>query len=721
MLPGSQTRLGPYEITALLGSTGAGGEMYKATDTRLNRTVAIKLLNRPEAERLEGEARVIAALNNPYICSIYDIGTNYIVMEYVDGTALKSPLPLKECLRFATQLATALEAEHALGIVHRNLKPTNILVSRGNLKLLDFGHIALMSSSPGSSNPAMLTEADAAYISPEQAQGKPTDRRSDIFSFGAVLYEMLSGRRAFEGAGTRDVIDAIVRSEPRPLEAPAELEHIVRHCLRKDPASRFQSIEEVTHALKQVPIERPETQPSIAVLPFSNLSGQPDNDYFSAGLTEEIINALTQIPGLRVTARTSAFVFQKRERDIRKIAHTLGVQTVLEGSVRESGSRLRITAQLINSTDGYHLWSQAYDREKADVFAIQDDIAGAIARALLLRLYHRRTVNIQAYEAYLKARYYMWKLTPESFAKSRQYYEQAIALDPEFALAHCGYAEHYLARSLVGILPATEGMPAARANARKALDINPSLPEAHSVLATVATLYDFDRQEAERRFELSVAREAVASIVRICYAFYFLLPRGRADEAVRMLKRGLTEDPLNSTLHYMLGVALFESDRDAEACQEFEEALELDDHFIWAMAVLSMNYLSRDMNTDALAWAERAHSAMPWHAMPAGLYAGTLSKMGDTPRATRVLKQISDGQAYGAPYGLAVFHAVAGEIDAALHWLEKSIQQRYVSGVFQLLHSPLANRFSSSPGWPALVERSNLNQTILPTLREVAT
>jgi serine/threonine protein kinase/Tfp pilus assembly protein PilF len=712
----TQTRLGPYEIAALVG-TGEKGEVYRAIDTRLNRTVAIKLLHGPDIDRLEREARLVAALNNPYICGIYDIGDDYIVMEYVDGTPIKGPLPLKDCLRFATQIASALEAAHAQGLVHRDLKPANILVSRGSVKLLDFGHAMLPSSSPDVNDTLGFDEhlsGHAPYMSPEQAQGMPADRRSDIFSFGSILFEMLTGRHAFEGAAERDVINAIVRNEPRPLEAPPELERIVMHCLSKDPASRFQSIEEVKKALLQVPAEGPDVEPSIAVLPFTNLSGEKDNEYFSAGLSEEIINALTQIPGLRVTARTSAFAFPKRERDIRKIAQTLGVQTVLEGSVRESESRLRVTAQLINASDGYHLWSQVYDRQKAEVFAIQDDIAGAITKALHLRLYHRNTVSVQAYEVYLKARYYMWKLTPESFAKSRRCFEQAIALEPQFALAHSGFAEHHLARALVGIVPASEGMPAARFNARQALDINPSLPEAHSVLATVATLYDFDRREAERRFELAMAREAVASIVRICYAFYFLLPRGRTDEAVNTLKRGLTEDPLNPTLHYMLGVCLSESGRNGEACQEFEDALELDDHFMWAMAALAMNYLSRDLNAEALAWAERSHATIPWHAMAVGLYAGTLTRAGDSHRAIRVIRQISDGEAYGAPYGLTVYHAVIGDVDKALHWLEKSIEQRYVSGVFQLLHSPLGRLLSSSSRWPALVNQLNLNATILP-------
>jgi serine/threonine protein kinase/Tfp pilus assembly protein PilF len=705
-----RTRLGPYEIDALLG-TGGTGEVYKATDTRLNRNVAIKCLTGPDVDRLEREARVIATMNHPYICSIYDVGDDYLVMEYVEGDPIKGPLPLHECLNLGSQIATALEAAHSQGVVHRDLKPANILVSHGSVKLLDFGHAKQLASGPSDGDPETLAGTvlgTAAYMSPEQVQGQSVDARSDVFSFGVVLYELLSGKRAFDGDTVLDVLNAVVDTEPRPLETTPELQGIVMRCLNKAPAKRFQSMAEVREALTRVQIHKPKEHPSIAVLPFANLSGNKENDYFCEGLTEEIINQLAQIPGLRVTARTSVFVFQKRTEDIRKIAQTLDVQTVLEGSVRESGTRLRVTTQLINAADGYHLWSKGYDRKKADVFEIQDDIAGAIARSLQVRFYHGSTVSIPAYEAYLKARHHLWKLTPEGLAQSREYYEQAITLDPDFALAHSGYADYFLARAILGMVPAEEAMPAARASARKALDIDPSLPDAHAVLATVATLFDLDTFEAERRFGLANSSEAVSSAARVLYAYYYLLPRGRANDAVKELERGLRDDPLNATLHRVLGSCLDATGRTEDASRAFHEALELDEQSVQTMTLLAMDYWARAQPDEALAWAERAYSLTPWNPVPVGLYSGFLARGEEPARASRVLERLGDGRSYGAPLGLALFDVLVGNIDGAIGWVNKLIEQRHVAGVFHLLYSPLGKTLLSSNGWPALARMLQL-------------
>jgi eukaryotic-like serine/threonine-protein kinase len=710
---GLHTRLGPYEIEALLGAGGTG-EVYKAIDTRLNRNVAIKILNGPDMDRLEHEARVIATMNNPYICSIYDVGDHYLVMEYVEGNPIRGPLPLHECLSLAGQIATALEAAHSQGVVHRDLKPANILLSHGSLKLLDFGHAKQLGSSPSDldpETPAGTVVGTAAYMSPEQVQGKSVDARSDVFSFGVVLYEMLSGKRAFDGDAVLDVLNAVVHNEPRPLETTPEVQSIVTRCLNKDPTKRFQSMAEVKEALARVQIHKRKEHASIAVLPFANLSGDKENDYFCEGLTEEIINQLAQIPGLRVTARTSVFVFQNRTEDIRKIAKTLDVQTVLEGSVRESGIRLRVTSQLINAADGYHLWSKGFDREKTEVFEIQDEIAGAIARSLKLRLYHGSTLSIPAYEAYLKARHHLWRLTPEGLAQSREYYEQAIALDPEFALAHSGYADYFLARAILALVPADEAMPAARASARKALDIDPSLPDAHAVLATVAALFDLDAVEAERRFDLANSHEAASPATRILHAFYYLLPRGRAPEAVKELEQGLREDPLNGTLHRVLGICLRATGRTAEASQAFREAMELDARSVQTMTMLAMDYWTSGLTEDAFAWGERAYSLTPWNPMAVGLYSGMLARREEPVLAKKVLEDLGDGQTYGTALGLAVFDVLVGQIDSAMDRLNTLIQQRHVAGVFNLLYSPLGQSLISSQRWPALARILNVPAT----------
>jgi serine/threonine protein kinase len=320
-------KLGPYEITGRLGAGGMG-EVYKAKDTRLNRTVAIKRLKTAHHARFEQEARAIAALNHPNVCQIYDIGPDYLVLEYVEGEPLVSkrnpgPFAADEVVRMARQIAAALEEAHGRGIVHRDLKPDNILRTRSGVKVLDFG-LAKLADDDATKTLEGTVMGTAAYMSPEQAQGKPADARSDIFSFGAVLYEMLAGRRAFTGDSTAAVLGAVLNADPEPLKAPAALERIVQHCLRKAPTERFQTIAEVRKALEQFPTEPPEEQASIAVLPFANIGSDQAQEYFSDGLAAEIINLLAQTPGLKVIARTSAFAFRGKEQDVRTIAGTLG-------------------------------------------------------------------------------------------------------------------------------------------------------------------------------------------------------------------------------------------------------------------------------------------------------------------------------------------------------------------------------------------------------------
>jgi serine/threonine protein kinase len=362
-------KLGPYEILALVGNGGMG-EVYRARDPRLKRDVAIKVSAGQFSERFEREAQAIAALNHPHICQIYDVGPNYLVMEFLEGHALLSqeepgPLPLDRVLEYAAQICDALDAAHQKGTVHRDLKPANVLVARSGIKLLDFGLAKVARAAApeaaveGATQTMALTKDNAIlgtvhYMSPEQAESKPVDARSDIFSFGLVLYEMLGGCRAFDGESAVSIMAAILHKDPPPLDAPTEIQRVVSRCLAKQPNDRFQTIVDVKSALKKASTKTVEEQPSIVVLPFANLSADKENEYFSDGLAEEIINFLAQIPGLKVIARTSAFAFKGKTEDFRKIADTLGVTTILEGSVRRSGSRIRVTAQLINAQDGYH-------------------------------------------------------------------------------------------------------------------------------------------------------------------------------------------------------------------------------------------------------------------------------------------------------------------------------------------------------------------------------
>jgi eukaryotic-like serine/threonine-protein kinase len=389
------TRLGPYEILALLG-TGGMGEVWKARDTRLNRIVAVKRLTGQHSGRFEQEARAIAALNHPHICQIYDVGADYLVLEYVEGRTLADRLrggggpglPIEEALRLARQIAEGLEEAHRAGILHRDLKPGNVMVTtKGVAKLLDFGLATLVSADDDVTRTLDGTVlGTAAYMSPEQAEGRPLDARSDIFSFGTVLYEMLSGSRAFGGTTALQVMNAVVRDEPPPLQSSPALERIVRRCLEKSPGQRFQTMAEVRSALERpstAPLKPIEREPSVAVLPFANMSADKENEYFSDGLAEEIINVLANMPGLKVAGRTSSFFFRGKDVEFAEIGRTLNVDHILEGSVRKAGSRIRVTAQLVKVADGFHLWSERYDRELTDVFAVQDEITQAfVARSV---------------------------------------------------------------------------------------------------------------------------------------------------------------------------------------------------------------------------------------------------------------------------------------------------------------------------------------------------
>jgi serine/threonine-protein kinase len=696
------------------------GEVWKARDTRLGRIVAIKKVREQHSERFKQEARTIAALNHPYICQLHDIGPDYLVLEYVEGKSLSSPLPEREAVRLAIQIATALEAAHKKGIIHRDLKPANIMVTdEGSVKLLDFGLAKLYEKdASGSSLPTAdfpATQAGAvlgtvAYMSPEQAQGQPADARSDIFSFGLVLYEILSGRRAFSGDSNFAIMTAIVKEEPPPLQTSPSLEKIVRRCLAKQSSERFQSMSEIKTALEHVLQAKAtgssaEPQPSIAVLPFADMSAGKDNEWFSDGLAEEIINALTHIPGLRVIARTSAFAFKGKQEDIRRIAEALGVVNILEGSVRKAGNRIRVAAQLITAADGSHLWSERYDRDITDVFAMQDEIAAAIAGALQVKLSikkmagHRYEPNLAAHEAYLKARYHWGKIRPESQERCKEYLEQAIALDQNYALAHSSYAD-FLWVATTGYLPAHEAMPLVREEARMALDIDPSMPEAHAMLGIVAALYDYNWKEAERRFRLAMAHEPVPSRVRQLYSYCYLMPMGRIEEAVDQIGQQIKMDPFDIIGRIGLAVSLFNAGRLAEAQAEAHKVLGLEENHPWASGLLALIYARQGKWTEAAHFAEKESGMAPFII---GTLAGVLRQMGEVSRAEESIQKLMPGRTYGAPLGLAFYYLLCGETNKAADWLEKAIEQHHPQAICIALR-----QFQSSSRWAELAKLVNL-------------
>jgi serine/threonine-protein kinase len=718
-------RLGPYEILAPIGAGGMG-EVWKARDTRLNRLVALKMLKAEYAGRFKSEARAVAALNHPHVCQLYDIGPDYLVLEYVEGKPLKGPLAIEETVRLAIQIASGLEEAHNRGVLHRDLKPGNIMVTAaGAAKVLDFGlakmDYPLLSGDTFST--LVMTEPGAAagtpaYMSPEQAQGQHVDARSDIFSFGLVLYTMVSGRKPFSGETPFATLSALIEEEPPPLQAPPELQRIVVRCLAKQRADRFQSMAEVRSALQRIvskPEAKPEEEePSIAVLPFANMSGEKEQEYFSDGLAEEIINSLAQLPGLKVTARTSAFAFRSKEQDITKIAAELRVRTILEGSVRKAGNRIRVTVQLINAADGYHLWSQRYDRELEDVFAVQDEIATAIAGALQVKLAIQPAAlrsyrpKLPAYEAFLKARHQSMKFTAESLARCKEYLEEAIALDPGFALPHCDLAVYFRSLAMMGGMPAHAAMPRIRAAARRALEIDPSLPEPHAILGLVAAEYDYDWKEAGREMGLATLHDTLSPMVRFHYSYY-LIGVGRAGEAVLQMERALRDDPVNTFCCFTLSMCRCIAGQYEEAVAGFLQTQELDGNFAGAYGWLAFCYVSKGMFAEALPCVEKWHQILPGHLDCIGFLAGLLERVGQGRRAQELLQQLLPEE---AAVGRSHFHLLNGNIGEAADWMEKAIGERNPGVVYYVL-SPMAKALRESPRWPALAKMMHLPESVL--------
>jgi serine/threonine-protein kinase len=700
------------------------GEVWKARDTRLDRIVAIKCVSPAYAARFQQEARAIAALNHPHICQIHDVGSDYLVLEYVEGRTVQGPMTDAEAVRLAIQIAAALEAAHQRGILHRDLKPANVIVShsrsdsvsaRGmpNAKLLDFG---LAKSVAPDADVTQTVEGTIvgtlAYMSPEQAQGLPMDARSDVFSFGALLYEMLGGRRAFDGDTAAQILAAVLRDDPAPLQTSPAIDRIVRRCLAKDPADRFNTMTEVKTALEQLSAQPADGRPSIAVLPFADMSPGKENDYFGDGLAEEIINALGQVPGLKVIARTSAFAFKGQNTDVRQIAETLGVTNILEGSVRRSGNRLRVTAQLIAAADGSQLWSERFDRELADVFDVQDDITNAITAALKTRLSvepapRRHKPGMPAYDAYLRARYFLAKETPEALESSRRYLEEAIALDPGFALAHAWLSALYV--HLVGftLRPARETIPLVRAHAQRAVELEPSLSEAHTMLGVVAAAHDYNWTEAARCFRLAMARDPIPSLTRFNYGLHYLLPLGRAAEAVEEIELGLRDDPVNIVRHVHAAFAYAAAGRPDDARSATQHALELDEKFWIALLQRSIQETLEGHLTAALLSAQQAHASAPWSFAAVGFYAGLLAVTGQTERAEGLLQTLGNGEAFGAPLGLMQCCLFRQDVEQAAYWARKGIEQRDIDIPMMLRH-PGVDSLRTSSHWPALARMMNL-------------
>jgi serine/threonine-protein kinase len=714
MRPGD--RIGHYTIVSHLGSGGMGA-VYRATDSRLDRDVALKVLP-PEvaadAERLERfqrEARAVAALNHPNIVTIYsvehDAGVHFLTMELVTGRALDrllegGPLPIPQVHELAQAMADALTAAHDKGIVHRDLKPANVMLTdTGRLKVLDFG-LAKVQPGPsrdrdGNSATGLATEAGAvlgtpAYMSPEQVSGLQVDHRTDIFSLGVLLYEIATGVRPFAGRSSAEMTSSILRDAPRPASeirpaVPGTLSSVIQRCLAKDLSARFSRMSEVSAALRGqgAPAAVP-AGPSVAVMPFQNLSADKDNEFFGDGLAEEIINALSQIEGLRVAARTSSFSFKGRSADLAEIAAKLQVSTVLDGSVRRSGNRVRVTVQLVDLAKGSPIWSERYDREMADIFDVQDEIARAIAEKLKVtlatgrdeRLVRQATRNVEAYELYLRGRALLLK-RGRHVAEGIECLKRAVELDPDFAAAWSGLADSYTVRGYWGMAPPGEVMPRALTAARRAVKLDPDLAEGWSALALALMLWDRDYQGSSAAFRRCLELNP-AYIQGRCWYGLFQLQwiEERWQDGLEEVQLALKSDPLSAYATAIVAMTLFCSGRAGEALTFARRAADMDPDSLLTQWVVGLAAHRHGILDEAIQGYREAERVAAGHAYPIAWLVSALAQAGRVAeaRAERARLVALAGRGYQSTALQSLAAAAVGEQDAALDLAGQACDER---------------------------------------------
>lgn len=697
-----------YRIERELGRGGMA-TVYLAHDLRHDRPVALKALNSDVsallgAERFHQEIRVTARLRHPHILPLYDsgeaAGALYYVMPLVEGESLRArmdrepALSVDEAVRLTREVADALAYAHEHGVIHRDVKPENILLENGRALVADFG-IARASAGPGDLRltRAGLSVGTPLYMSPEQASGEPDfDGRSDLYSLACVLFEMLAGQPPFTGGTPEAVlVQRFTRAPPR-LSAtrpgiPAGIEAALYRAMARDPADRFETMTHFATALT-APSDAPPARgdKSIAVLPFACMSPEMDTEYFGDGVAEEIINALTQLPGLKVAARTSSFSFKGKNEDLRQIGEKLGVNTVLEGSVRRAGNRIRVTAQLIEVATGYHLWSERYDRELTDIFAIQDEIANGIADKLKVTLtpgaveplVRPGTANVDAYDIHLKARSAMRHRGSELW-KAIDGFEQAIALDPAFALAHAGLAQALTLAIFWGLTPSIKVRDRAMTAADRALSLDPLLPEAHHAIGFTALLIEYDRDKAGRSWERAIEidpNNPESHILRGMFDLTYVRRDGLAAE--RELRAAIAQDPESAYAHTSLAVSLSFSGRSAESLALADRAIELDGSSFYARWARMMAQALLGYHDEVLASASRMGERFgrhPWILMAISLAAGITGKE-DTAEA--VYNEVM-GRAtleYVQQPILAVAALNAGRRDEAFAHLHQAVWER---------------------------------------------
>jgi len=745
---------GRYQVIEELGRGGMG-RVYRVLDKKLGEEVALKLI-KPEVasdektiQRFRNELRTARKIGHPNVTRMYDLGedegTHYITMEYVRGEDLKSfirrsgRLTVDKAITIAGQVCEGLAEAHRQGVVHRDLKPQNVMIDRdGNARIMDFGIARSLTGKRITGEGAFIGTPE--YMSPEQVEGKDIDQRSDIYSLGIVLYEMLTGRRPFEGDTALGVaVKQKSETPPDPKlfnpQIPDELNRVILRCLEKKKESRYQSAMDLLSDLEAVkkgltmaektPVIEPKLRPddkkkwqgSVAVLPFANMSADPEQEYFCDGMAEEIINALTQVEGLRVVARTSAFSFKGKNVNVRDIGRELEVEAVLEGSVRKAGNRLRITAQLINVADGFHLWSERFDRDMADVFAIQDEIALAIVDKLEVKLLgkekaslvKRHTADPEAYTLYLKGRTSFMMMTEEAFERGLNYLERAAAKDPVFALPLAGISLLYITRSYWGKMRPHDAYPKAREYARQALEKDKSLGQAYAASGFIKGFYDWDWTGAEKEFKKALELNPNDSDIHVFY-FFFLTCTGRHDEAVIEANKAQELDPLSSNINTHAAQTLYWAGRTDEAVELLKETISMDPAFFMAHWDLYLIYSHKSMAQEALAECEKAAELSGGHPLAViGLVAGynRLGRMAEADKLERGLRDRSQVQ-YVTPMAFFYIHLGRKEFEQAAGWLEKACAERDGFLPWILVHPNPARRVPDLPIFNDILKKYGL-------------